>query len=138
MQKTGNKQTKKNIELILFAIGSTNKLFISSVSFIILWDKFEPLFRLLLQLHLEFKNFVKIIFLKSNKTLFSNKYKVSVLNKTEIELKINTETYKITKIKIKLSLILTVSMKIIKKKAVTIFMSFNKKSMLKHWKTSFL
>jgi hypothetical protein len=83
-------------------------------------------------LYLEFKNFVKIILLKSNKTLFSNKYKVRVLNKAEIELKTNTEMYKITKIKIKLLLISTVSMKIIKKKAVTIFMSFNKKSMPKY------
>ncbi|GHT08156.1 hypothetical protein AGMMS49532_02560 [Endomicrobiia bacterium] len=83
-------------------------------------------------LYLEFKNFVKIIFLKSNKTLFSNKYKVSVLNKTETELKTNTEMYKVTKIKTKLLLISTVSMKTTKKKVVIILMNFNKKSIPKY------
>lgn len=78
------------------------------------------------KLYLEFKNFVKITLLESNKTLFSNKYNVRVLNKVEIESKTNTEIYKITKIKTKVLPISTVSMKIIKKKAATIFMSFNK------------
>ncbi|GHT40106.1 hypothetical protein AGMMS49921_00900 [Endomicrobiia bacterium] len=70
--------------------------------------------------------------LKSNKTLFSNKYKVSVLNKVEIKLKINTEMYKITKIKIKLLLILTVSIKITNKNSETIFTNFRRKSMHKY------
>lgn len=128
----GIKQTRKNIELILVAIGLINKLFISSVSLMILCDKYGPLFKLLLLLYLEFKNLIKMIFLKSNKTLFSSKYKVSVLNKTEIELKISTEIYKIIKITIKLLPILIVSTKIIRKKAVTILINFNKKSIQKY------
>jgi hypothetical protein len=106
------------------------------MSFITPCDKYGPLF-ITIAVYLEFKNFVKIALLESNKTLFSNKYKVSVLNKAEIELKTNTEMYKTTKIKTKLLPISTVSKKIIKEKAVAIFMSFNKNQCLNTGKLLF-